>query len=193
MNSTEFYEASPSTLGGSFTPDLVTSKLWLARKVKALMRKTDVQKYRTVYVLGSWFGNMAIFLQQKGVEFDRIVLVDINRDWMKISQELLEPIQDKLETRIEDANKLIYDTKQPILVINTSCNEMPNTGWLDRIPSGSTVALQARNSVQSVDVATDTVEQFDKEFPLSDVFYLGERKLTDPEVDYKRFMKIGIK
>jgi len=157
------------------------------------MRKTDVEKYRTVYVLGSWFGNMAIFLQQKGVEFDRIVLVDINRDWMKISQELLEPIQNKLETRIEDANKLTYDTKQPILVINTSCNEMPNTGWLDRIPLGSTVALQARNSVQSVDVVTDTVEQFDKEFPLSDVFYLGERKLRDPEVDYKRFMKIGIK
>ena len=193
MNSTEFYEASPSTLGGSFTPDLVTSKLWLARKVKAIMAKTDVKKYRTVYVLGSWFGNMAIFLQQKGVEFDRIVLVDINRDWMKISQDLLEPIQDKLETRVEDANKLRYKIEQPILVINTSCNEMPNTGWLDRIPAGSTVALQARNSVQSVDVSTDTVEQFDNEFPLSDVFYLGERKLTDPEVNYKRFMKIGIK
>ena len=193
MNSTEFYEASPSTLGGSFTPDLVTSKLWLAHKVKALMRKTDVEKYRTVYVLGSWFGNMAIFLQQKGVEFDRIVLVDINRDWMKISQELLEPIQDKLETRIEDANKLTYYGKQPILVINTSCNEMTNEGWLDRIPAGSTVALQARNNVQSVDIVTNTIEEFNDQFPLGDAFYLGERKLQDPEVSYQRFMKIGIK
>ena len=193
MNSTDFYEASPSTLGGSFTPDLVTSKLWLARKVRALMTKTRVKKYKTVYVLGSWFGNMAIFLQQKGVEFDQIVLVDINKDWMKISKELLEPIANKLDTVVQDANKITYSDQQPILVINTSCNEMPNEGWLDHIPAGSTVALQARNNVQSVDVKTDTVEEFNNQFPLSDVFYLGQRNLKDPEVDYKRFMKIGIK
>ena len=193
MNSKEFYEASPSTLGGSFTPDLVTSKLWLARKVRALMTKTDVEQYKTVYVLGSWFGNMAIFLQQKGVKFERIVLVDINRDWMEISKELLEPIAAKLEIKIEDANKLKYPDQQPILVINTSCNEMKNEGWLERIPAGSTVALQARNSVQSVDVETNTIEEFNNEFPLSDVFYLGKRKLQDPEVSYQRFMKIGIK
>jgi|DEB0MinimDraft_10_1074344.scaffolds.fasta_scaffold36126_2 hypothetical protein len=193
MQTKDFYEASPSTLGGSFTPDLVTSKLWLARKVRALMTKTRVEKYKTVYVLGSWFGNMAIFLQQKGVEFDRIVLVDINKDWMQISKELLEPITDKLDTIIQDANKITYSDQQPILVINTSCNEMANEGWLDRIPAGSTVALQARNNVQSVDVVTDTVEEFNNQFPLSDVFYLGERKLRDPEVSYQRFMKIGIK
>lgn len=193
MNSKEFYEASPSTLGGSFTPDLVTSKLWLARKVRALMTKTNVEQYKTVYVLGSWFGNMAIFLQQKGVKFERIVLVDINRDWMEISKELLEPIAAKLEIKIEDANKLKYPDQQPILVVNTSCNEMKNEGWLERIPAGSTVALQARNSVQSVDVETNTIEEFNNKFPLSDVFYLGKRKLQDPEVSYQRFMKIGIK
>ena len=193
MQAKDFYEASPSTLGGSFTPDLVTSKLWLARKVRALMTKTRVEKYKTVYVLGSWFGNMAIFLQQKGVEFDRIVLVDINKDWMKISKELLEPITNKLDTLVQDANKITYSDQQPILVINTSCNEMTNEGWLDRIPAGSTVALQARNNVQSVDLKTDTVEEFNNQFPLSDVFYLGQRNLKDPEVSYQRFMKIGIK
>ena len=87
MRSHEFVkEASPDTLEGSFTDDLVASKKWLADKLKQGYKDRQIG---TIYVLGSWYGNLALFLQKAGIVYDRIVLVDLDETVLKTSEKLL--------------------------------------------------------------------------------------------------------
>jgi hypothetical protein len=93
-----------------------------------------------------------------------------------------------------DCNRLTYDVQQPSLVINCSTNNMRNAGWLDRIPTGTTVALQGRSDEQHNRFNTvHSLAQFDAEFPLGQTLYLGKLALSDPNDRYVRWMKIGIK
>jgi SAM-dependent methyltransferase len=170
---------SPKNLKGSFTDDLIASKLWLIRETSKIHKD-----FKTIYILGSWYGNMSIFLFKKhNIKFDKIINVDINKSKLKTGQELADKlgIADKIEPMVKDANTLDYrQAVSPSLVINTSCNDMENAGWFDNIPKGTLVALQTRD---------ETLDEYD----FSKVLYQGDRKLKDPETAYTRHMVIGIK
>jgi hypothetical protein len=171
-------EFSPNTLAGSFTEDLVISKLWLIKEVEKIHKK-----FNTIYVLGSWYGNLSLFLLHKHIQFKKIINVDIDKKSLVTGQKLAKRlgVADKIDLMIKDANTLDYQQAvSPSLVINTSCNDMDNAGWFDNIPKGTLVALQTRD---------DTLDEYD----FSKVLYQGERDLTDPETKYTRHMVIGIK
>lgn len=180
-------EASPDTLEGSFTPDLVESKTWLC---KMLAKGLKGKNAGTIYALGSWYGNIGIFLQQAGVQFDKLVLVEPDEESLARSKELLDPLNDdgKLILLHQKAEDVVF--KKPGIIINTSCNE---TGpvFLTKIPKGMLCAFQARNNVDDVLISTDDLQEFDELFPLEKTYYTGEKELADPETDYTRFMKIG--
>lgn len=181
-------EASPDTLEGSFTDDLVISKTWLADKLKQGYKDKCV---RTIYILGSWYGNLALFLQKAGLVFDNIVLVDKDANVLKASEKLLRPVFDpgKLIFIDTDSKDVIYD--KPGIVINTSINDM-NTDWYDNVPKGMRVVIQGRDSVDGPTRIAD-MEQFTDMFPMSKTEYLGKKELSDPETEYTRYMKIGRK
>ena len=171
-------EFSPSTLIGSFTEDLIISKLWLINEIKKIHNE-----FNTIYILGSWYGNISILLISRYIKFKKIINVDINRKVLATGQALAKRlgIDKKIEPMVKDANTLDYrQAVPPSLVINTSCNDMENSGWFDNIPSGTLVALQTRG---------DTLD----EYKFSKTLYTGQKHLTDPETDYTRLMKIGIK
>jgi hypothetical protein len=180
-------EASPDTLEGSFTPDLVESKEWLCEKLAKGLKGKNAG---TIYVLGSWYGNMGIFLQQAGVKFDKLVLVEPDEEALMRSKKLLEPLNDdgKLILLHQNAEDVVFD--KPGIIINTSCNE---TGpvFLTKVPKGMLCALQARNNFDDVLISTDDLQEFDELFPLEKTYYTGEKELIDTEIDYTRFMKIG--
>ena len=191
MKSRELREASPDTLPGSFSDDLVTSKQWLCNYLKLLQNNT---KFNIITALGSWYGNLGLFLDQNNIKFSKLILVDINPDNLAITKTSLGNISPyKIFCLERDANDHVYSKEQNQLIINTSCNDMQLDGWLDRIPVGSLVALQGRNSVQSVPVSTNDIYEFDEVFPLSKTLVLKQRTLQDPTTIYHRFMKIGIK
>ena len=50
-------EFSPPTLRGSFESGLILNKLWLIHELKKIK-----DQFSTIYVLGSWYGNMSILL-----------------------------------------------------------------------------------------------------------------------------------
>ena len=183
----ELTETSPDTLEGSFTPDLVESKTWLCEKLAKGLKGKNAG---TIYALGSWYGNIGIFLQQAGVKFDKLVLVEPDEEALMRSKELLEPLNDdgKLILLHQNAEDIVYD--KPGIIINTSCNE---TGpvFLTKVPKGMLCALQARNNVDDVLISTDDLQEFDELFPLEKTYYIGKKELIDPETDYTRFMKIG--
>lgn len=181
-------EASPDTLEGSFTDDLVTSKQWLANKLKQGYGDKNVG---TIYVLGSWYGNLALLLQKAGVVFDHIVLIDKDTNVLKTSEKLLRPLFEpgKLIFIDTDAKDVVYD--KPGIVINTSINDM-NTDWFDNVPKGMRVVIQGRDAIDNGTRIAD-MKQFVDMFPLSKVEYIGKKELSDPETDYTRYMMIGKK
>lgn len=183
----EVTEASPDTLEGSFTPDLVESKTWLA---EMLAKGLKGKNAGTIYVLGSWYGNMGIFLEQAGVQFDKLVLVEPDEEALMRSKDLLQKIGDegKLILIHQKAEDVVYE--KPGVVINTSCNE---TGpvFLTKLPDNMLCLLQARNNNENTLFPTEDEEDFVDYFPLETVYYTGKKHLEDPEVNYVRYMKIG--
>jgi hypothetical protein len=171
-------EFSPKTLRGSFTEDLIISKLWLIKEIKKIHNK-----FNAIYILGSWYGNISILLINKYIKFKKIINVDKDRKALATGQLLAKRlgIDKRIEPMVKDANTLDYQqADSPSLVINTSCNDMENSGWFDNIPAGTLVALQTRDNTLD-------------EYKFSKVLYSGQRHLKDPETDYTRIMKIGIK
>ena len=183
----EVTEASPDTLEGSFTPDLVESKTWLA---EMLAKGLKGKNAGTIYVLGSWYGNMGIFLQQAGVQFDKLVLIEPDEEALMRSKDLLQQIGDegKLILIHQKAEDAVYE--KPGVVINTSCNE---TGpvFLTKLPDNMLCLLQARNNNENTLFPTEDEKDFIDYFPLEKVYYTGKKQLAAPEVNYVRYMKIG--
>jgi hypothetical protein len=184
-------EASPNTWAGSFTPDLVSSKTWLTTQLK---KQLAGESAGDIYVLGSWWGNMGVFVQQAGIEFDRLIMVERRRYLLASTKMLLSDLweQDRLVLLHQDAANIQYPTNKKITVINTSSNDMPRT-WITRVPRGTLTVIQSRDNVKDVKVITDTAAQFYAKFPLETTVYWGQRRLRDPETRYTRFMKIGYK
>ena len=183
-------EASPDTLGGSFTPDLVNSKTWLCNQLR---KELGGRSAGDIYILGSWYGNLGIFLQEANIEFDRLIMVETRPRLLATARRLLEPLyqEGRLKLVLGPAEHIRYPNK-PVTVINTSVNDMSRT-WLLRVPDGTLTVIQGRDKLENPRVATDGAAQFYMKFPLDRTVYWGERRLRDPETRYRRWMKIGYK
>jgi len=182
-------ESSGYSLEGSFTPDLVFSKLWLIRELAKVAPKVD-----TVYALGSWYGNLALLLDRyPRVQARKVINVETNPGFLKGSKQLLDKHRvNNVEYMLKDANELDYrQLGTNGVVINTSLTDMPGTDWFKNIPAGTLVVLQARDHDPGKQFAGP--QDIEQEFPLNQVLYSGSLDLEDPETEYTRFMVIGIK
>lgn len=189
-------ESAPETLKGSFAPSLQLSKLWMCGVLKRLMQEENIKQFNTVYSLGSWYGNMALFMLIKQVPFRLMVDVDLNPKYLATSKKLMPKLykQGRLISMAADANTIGYDVPPPSLVINNSTNNMRNAGWLSNIPTGTWVAMQGRsNEPQNRFNTVHSLSEFDSEYPLSETLLLAGIPLSDPDDQYVRWMKIGIK
>jgi hypothetical protein len=182
-------ESSGYSLSGSFTPDLTKSKVWLLKELADIAPKLD-----TVYVLGSWYGNLALYMHlQPTVEYDQLINVETNADMLTQSQRMLDHVgAERVESMLKDANELDYRQLGPQgAVINTSLTDMLGTDWFENIPKGTLVAMQARD--QDPGEQYHSVQDIIDKFPLDQVYYTGTLNLQDPETEYQRFMVIGRK
>ena len=182
-------ESSGYSLEGSFTPDLVFSKLWLMRELAKISPNVG-----TMYILGSWFGNLSLLLTRfPQIQVDQMINVDTDPEFLKGSEDILNNAGARnVEHMQADANQLDYrQLGTDGLVVNVSLNDIKGQDWFDRIPEGTLVAMQARDQVENEQFAAP--EDIEQKFPLSQVLYSGSLDLEDPETEYTRFMIIGIK
>ena len=182
-------ESSGYSLEGSFTRDLVFSKYWLMHELSQIQPHIS-----TMYVLGSWYGNLALFLNRYPmVEVDHIINVETDRDFLSASRDILKQTgADNVEYMLKDANDLDYrQLGRKGAVVNTSLTDMPGRAWFDHIPTGTLVVLQARDQDPGEPFAGP--EDIVRKFPLQQVLYSGSLALQDPETQYHRFMIIGRK
>lgn len=183
-------ESSPDTLRGSFSKDLVLSKLWVCKELVNL----DLVKFDTIYILGSWYANMSLFLVDRYFDFDHCYNIDWDREKTEQASHILKCMQlsDKIHTVRADANSVKF-TGDRILVINTSTNDISGRDWLDHIPKGAVVVLQGKNHQEDSN-GIDTYDKFIRAYPLTKTEFTGFITLDDVRGDpYQRFMKIGIK
>jgi hypothetical protein len=182
-------ESSGSSLEGSFTRDLVFSKFWLIHELAQIQPHVN-----TMYVLGSWYGNLALYLRRyPQVQVDHIINVETDQERLHTGARILDQAgAHNVEHMLKDANKLDYrQLDRDGAVVNTSLTEMPDTDWFEHIPSGTLVVLQARD--HNPDKQFRSVQDIEQKFPLDQVLYSGSLSLQDPETDYTRFMIIGRK
>jgi hypothetical protein len=182
-------ESSGYSLQGSFTPDLTTSKVWLLDELAKIA--PDVG---TVYILGSWYGNLALYMTlQPTFDYTNIINVEQDQSMLDQSARMLDHVGvANVEHMLKDANELDYrQLGNAGVVINCSLTDMDGTDWFKHIPDGTLVVMQARDH--------DTGYQFNSpndildKFPLDQVYYTGTLDLQDPETNYQRFMVIGRK
>lgn len=182
-------EVSPNTLEGSWSRDLMLSKLWLIRKMRSIK-----PSFGTIYILGSWYGNLSLLMLDRNLEFDRIINVDVDEAALSKGDGIMGKLHnhDRIESMCKDANDLDYrQLGKHGLVINTSCNNIPNKGWFDSIPKGTMVALQGRDNDPGSVNHYDDLDGFVDSYPLSSTTYSGRITLDDPETSYDRYMIIG--
>lgn len=182
-------ESSPLTFQGSITPDLIASKFWLCQ----VLKKLGLDNIDTIYILGSWYGNMAYMLDRCDIHSKRIVNVDINQDYLDASTQILDKLNltAKVINLNQDVNKLNYKMLgKKGMVINTSINDIQGKRWFKNIPQGTLIVLQNRNNIVN---SVESLEEFDQNFPISETLFLSQKTLKDPEVKYQRYLKIGFK
>ena len=182
-------ESSGYSLAGSFTRDLIASKAWLLTELERIQKD-----YSAIYVLGSWYGNLALYVTlQPRIRADKIVNVEKDKNMLNQSQRMLDRVgADNVQYMLADANKLDYrQLGGSGCVINTSLTDMPGRAWFLNIPDGTLVVMQARDQDPGQPFAStqDIVDRF----PLSKVLYHGRMGLRDPETEYTRYMVIGRK
>jgi hypothetical protein len=148
----------------------------------------------TVYILGSWFGNLALYMTLDPViQVKKIINVETNRTMLDQSQRMLDHVGARnVEPMLKDANTLDYrQLGTDGVVINCSLTDMDGTDWFQNIPDGTLVVMQARDQVDRKPFySTDDILE---KFPLDQVLYHGSLKLKDPETAYNRYMVIGRK
>ena len=182
-------ESSGYSLSGSMTRDLTASKVWLLTELERIQSNCS-----TIYMLGSWYGNLALYLTLEGrIQTDKIVLVEKDKKFLSTSKKLLDLAGARnVEYMLEDSNKLDYrQLGEAGVVINTSLTDMQGRAWFLNIPAGTLVVLQGRDQDPGQEYH-NTQEIVDR-FPLTEVLYHGRMKLRDPETEYTRYMVIGRK
>lgn len=186
---THLSESSGYTLKGSFTPDLLASKLWLLTNLARIAPSLG-----TIYVLGSWYGNLAVINQlDPTIEYKKLINVETDQTFLQDSKRIHDYLDiDNNEYMLKDSNNLDYrQLGSDGVVINTSLTDMQGQEWFDNIPAGILVVLQGRDHDPGNEYHS-TQEIIDR-FPLTEVLYEGELDLKDPETEYTRYMVIGIK
>lgn len=197
MKSSEIIvESSGYSLAGSYTDDLVISKIWLAHELARILKQQDIESVPVAYMLGSWYGNQSTILRKMGVPIDTIIDVEKNKQWLEQGQQIQKALGlTGIKSMNADANRIDFrQLANPGLVINTSTNDMPDHGWFDHIPEGTLVVLQGRDhQPRGSEHVYRSPEEILELYPLENVLYKGSRHLQDPETKYNRHMVIGIK
>ena len=182
-------ESSGYTLAGSFTRDLIASKVWLLKELEQIQHH-----YTTMYILGSWYGNLAVYMTlQPTIKVDRIINVEINTEMLDTSQSILDRVgATNVKYMLSDANELNYQQLGDAgVVVNTSLTEMHQKEWFEHIPADTLVAMQARDHDPGVQY--HKAQDIQRKYPLSQVLYHGSIHLQDPQTEYTRYMTIGVK
>lgn len=185
------FEVNPDTVQGSEGPGLNENREYLIEKLKEIK-----QNFNTIYILGSWYGNLSILIDKDtDIGYDKIINVENDKEKVETSEKIIKNLgHEYIDFMYKDANDLDYrQLGKNGLVINTSCNNIQGSRWFDRIPEGTMVVLSARNNDSKAPQQFESVYELAEAYPLSTILYAGKREFRDPETEYDYYLLIGKK
>jgi hypothetical protein len=168
----------------------IACKTWLRDELLA----TFGGAFGTVWVVGGWYGVLpAMLFDDARFSIGKIVSFDVDADCAAVALAVNRgpAAEGRFEARTGDMYALSYNgPTTPDLVINTSCEHIPDVGrWLDRLPAGTAVVLQSNDYFDEAEHinCVKTLEEFIHQSGLSNVAFSGALETKK----YARFMLIG--
>jgi hypothetical protein len=168
----------------------VACKVWLRDELLGAFGG----RYGTIWVVGGWYGVLpAMLFDDARYGIDRIVSFDLDADCAAVAHAVNRgPVEEgRFEAHTGDMYQLAYDgPAAPDLVINTSCEHIPDVGrWMARLPVGTAVVLQSNDYVDEPEHinCVNSLDEFIDQAGLSKVAFSGVLETKK----YDRFMLIG--
>lgn len=181
----------------AFTSGQILSKLWLAESLEQVVEINDLNRDLKILNLGGWYGILHFILKARNkIKIANWRSLDIDHEACAISDSINETWvwqNWKFKSIVGDANLFKY-TDNVDIVINTSVEHMESKQWFDNIPEGILVVLQSNDLSHDDHVHNHrSLEEFVKAFPLTEIFFHGQKLFQYDNTSFKRFMLIGTK
>lgn len=184
-------KGAPPDLSIACSHKQVASKQWL---IEALAQ-TLPRPPGPVWVLGAWYGVLgALLLADERLTIEQVVSLDMDDSCAPVAETLnhRHVARGRFRAVTADMTGLDFATMrpQPGLVINTSCEHLPDVpGWLASLPAGLPLLLQSNDYFREPDHCScvPSLDAFREQAGLSELWFAGQR----PTKNYTRFMLIG--
>ena len=174
-------------IGTAFNHKQVACKMW----ARDQLHETWGGRFARIWLMGGWYGVLAgMLFDDPRFEIGMIESFDIDPGVEAIARTLTAAHSGAFRAITADMYGLDYRAARPDLVINTSCEHIPDIGaWLSLLPQGCKVLLQSNDYfAEPTHVnAMPTLEAFAADAKLSEVLYAGQLS----QKKYTRFMLIG--
>lgn len=175
----------------AFSNGQIDSKLWLCQELERLGWTSKLTR-----IYGGWHGVLPflLFSRQK-FQVDRIESYDLDPNCESVADLINENWVIKewqFKAHTGDCNQILPGN--PDLIINTSTEHFESMNWFNNIPTGTRVILQGNNMPHDDHIIhSNTLKDFVKYYPMSEVIYRGELRFMYPQWKFTRYMLIGIK
>ena len=182
----------------AFSSGQVLSKVWLDESLEKVVELNLLAKPRQILCLGGWYGLTNFILRIRNrIKIKNFRSLDIDPEVEKIADKINNSWewQDwQFKSITGDANDFHYTIDDFDTVINTSVEHIESRKWFENIPKDCLVVLQSNDMPHEDHTECHSnLDEFVKEFNLSETFFTGEKLFTYPDWSFRRFMIIGIK
>lgn len=203
--------SDPMALQDAFSRGQVLSKIWLVEELKKVQTDFDM-----VFLLAGWFGQLRLYFDTAGINYNKIRILDIDPVACKVSDQIfnIDLIKDyRVKSAEVDLNNmdwlfrtgceynltnyntgsLVKEKSNPSLIINTSAEHF-HERWYHKfvnrpLDTDPLFVIQSNNlfAVKDHVNAISSMKEMHIKFPMSRIEYAGEIQLSG----YKRYMLIG--
>ncbi len=174
-------------VGNAFNHKQLACKMWARDR----LFDTVGGEIGDIWVVGGWYGVLAAMLfEDRRFAIGRIESIDIDPQVGPIAETLNHGETGRFSAVTADMYALDYRGRMPDLVINTSCEHIPDLrAWLSLLPAGSRVLLQSNDYFKEPThiSSVPSLDAFVAQAGLSVVDFAGALPLPK----YTRFMLIG--
>ncbi len=182
----------------AFSDGQMGSKLWLCEILEKFFPERD--SFPNVWVYGSWYGLLPfLMLTRDRYNFQSFTLIDIDAEAIEISKKVLNhwmfANHVRFDFRVEDCAAPTMGRAKPDLVINTSCEHIASMDWWKTIPEGCNYLLQSTNMKhdEHVNLVHSAEELRDRVRPSRAPLFLGTKQFVYPELEFDRYMILGMR
>lgn len=182
----------------SFSTSQILSKLWLVETLEKILIDQSIKDPISILTLGGWYGIINLILRIRGnIKIKLVRNLEIDENACYVADQINKAWEWQnwqFKSVYGDANLFDYDNNQFDVIINTSIEHISGKHWFNNIPKNQFVVLQSNNQEHDDHCHTHkSLNEFLLDFPLTEIYYSGEKTFEYPDWKFCRFMIIGRK